>query len=162
MATAEIAPVVSAEMLTFGVTLANTEKKQDPFVIPLGEQAEHIEGASEISAEFTQSPPSVKVTILADVPSARLESVLFGAFIHPDLRLLKPIPLEVSEEEGHVVLNWEEASEFAYGTSMGDALDDFSKTVSELYVELNDKNVRLGADLERVRRILDNYIEPRR
>ena len=161
MATAEIAPVVSAEMLTSGTTLANTEKKQDPFVIPLGVQAEPVEGAPEISVEFTQSPPSVTVRILAEVPSARLQSVMFGALTHPKLRLRKPIPLAVSEEEGHVVLNWEAASEFSCGTTMGDALDDFSKTVSELYMELNAKNVRLGSDLEGVRRILDDYIELR-
>ena len=162
MAAAEIAPVVSAEMLASGTTLANTEKKQDPFVIPLGAQIEPVKGASEIAVEFTQSPPSVRVNIVADVPSARMQSVKFGALTDPRLRLRKPIPLEVSEEEGHVVLSWEAASEFSCGATMGDALDDFSKTVSELYRELNDKNVRLGSDLERVRRLLDDYIEPKR
>jgi hypothetical protein len=162
MATAEIAPVVSVEMLKPGITLTNTEKEQEPFVIPLGAQAKPVEGASEITVEFTQSPPSVTVKVVEEVPSARMESVLFGALTHPELRLRRPIPLEISEEEGHVVLNWEATSEFSCGTSMGDALDDFSKTVSELYFELNNTNVRLGDDLEGVRRILDDYIERRR
>jgi len=98
MATAEIAPIVSAEMLSPGVTLTNTEKEQAPFVIPLEAQVAPVEGASEISVKFTQSPPSITVSTLAEVPSARLESVMFGALIHPRLRLRKPIPLEVSEE----------------------------------------------------------------
>jgi len=162
MATAEIAPVVSAEMLTPGVTLTNRDKEQDPYWIPLGVQAPPVEGASEITVEFTQSPPSVTVKVVGEVPSARMESVMFGALTHPQLRLRQPIPLEVSEEEGHVVLNWDATSEFSCGTTMGDALDDFTKTVSELYFELNNANVRLGADLEGVRRILDEYIERRR
>ena len=161
MATAEITPIVSAEMLESGVTLAESEKKEEQ-IIPSSPTAEpKHEQLSEISVEFTQSPPSVTVTALAEIPSARPQSVMFGALAHPKLRLLKPIPLNVSAEEGHVVLTWEATDEFACGTSMGQAMDDFSKTVSELYVELNDKNARLGTDLERVRRILNEYIEPR-
>ena len=160
MATAEIPPVVSAEMLESGVTLADSEKREESFVVSSTVEPER-EQVSEISVEFTQSPPSVTVRTLAEVPSARLQSVLFGALAHPKLRLRKPIPLDVSVAEGHVVLNWEATSEFACGTSMGEALDDFSKTVSDLYEELNEKGVRLGADLEKVRRILNEYIEPR-
>jgi hypothetical protein len=160
MATAEITPVVSAEMLESGATLADSQKKEETFVI--SSAVEHKrEQVSAISVEFTQSPPSVTVRTLAEVPSARPQSVLFGALVHPKLRLRKPIPLELSVEEGNVVLSWIAADEFACGATMGEALDEFSKTVSELYVELNDNNVRLGADLERVRRILDEYIEPR-
>ena len=97
-----------------------------------------------------------------EIPTARPKSVLFGALVHPDLRLRKAIPLDLTMEEGHVLLSWNDVEEFACGTTMGDALDDFSKTVSELYMELNDKAVRLGADLEKVRLILDEYIELRK
>ncbi len=162
MATAEIAPVVSAEMLKSGVTLANTEKQQEYFVIPSTVDAECGQEVSEISVKFTQSPPSVTITALSEVPSARPQSVLFGALVHPHLRLRKPVPLDVSVEEGHVVLSWNETEEFAYGATVGEALDDFSKTLSGLYTELHSPSVRLGADLERVRHILDDYIEPRR
>jgi hypothetical protein len=162
MATAEIAPVVSAEMLKSGVTLANTEKRQEPFSTLLTVDSGHGKKASEMSVKFTQSPPSITITALVEVPSARPQSVLFGALVHPTLRLRKPIPLNVSVEEGQVVLSWNETEEFAYGTTVGEALDDFSKTLSGLYAELHSPDVRLGADLDRVRRILEDYIEPRR
>jgi len=116
--------------------------------------------SEEIPVEFTQTP-KVTVKFSTETPSARPKSVLFAALAHPKLRLRKPIPLQVSVQEGHVVLNWDEADEFACGANTGEALDDFSKTLSGLYFDLNDPKIRLGENLEKVRRILDEYIEQR-
>ena len=41
-------------------------------------------------------------------------------------------------------------------------MDDFAKTVSELFTELNSADVKLGEDLKQVRVILNEYIEPRK
>lgn len=160
MATAEIAPVVSAEMLTPGTTLTNTEKGREPFVIPLGAEAKPVKGAAELTVEFTESPPRVTVKMVAEAPSARMNSVMFGALTHPNLRLRKPIPLEVSTEDSAVVLTWTEIDEFGCGHSLGAAMDNFGAAVLELYHRLHEP-VQLGPDLENVKHILDSYIESR-
>jgi hypothetical protein len=159
MATAEIAPIISGEKLAPGVQtlVSEAEIKKGPHLIAPAAMPLKSE---EIPVQFTQAP-KVTVTLVAEIPSARPKSVLFAALVHPKLRLRKPIPLEVSVQEGHVVLNWNEAEEFACGATTGEALDDFSKTVSGLYFDLNDPKVRLGENLEKVRRILNEYIEPR-
>jgi hypothetical protein len=87
--------------------------------------------------------------------------ILFGAFNHPLLRLRKPIPLSVSTEEGKVVVAWTEIDEFGCGDNTSSAVDDFRYTLGELYDHLN-AGVRLGADLQRVKHTLSEYIEPRR
>jgi len=163
-ATAEIAPVVSAERLRSGTTLADVDNKREPFVVDPSDISVGKDERREakILVKFTQSPPSVTVTTVAEIPSARPDTILFGALTNPELRLRRPIPLMVSEEAGHVVLTWAETDEFSCGSSMGEALDDFSKAVSELFVELNGADVKLGEDLERVRHIMNEYIERRK
>jgi len=159
MAATEIAPIVSGEKLAPGVQtlVPEAELQKGPRVAPSA--ATQVK-SEEIPVQFTQTP-KVTVRFLAEVPTARPKSVLFAALVHPKLRLRKPIPLEVSVQEGHVVLSWDETDEFAYGANTGEALDDFAKTVSGLYFDLNDPNVRLGENLEKVRRVLNEYIEPR-
>lgn len=161
-ATAEIPPVVSAERLRPGSTLTHAERKTEPFLIPGAAAVKGAPAEAKIRAVFTQSPPSVTVTTIAEIPSARPQAVLFGALANPYLRLRKPIPLAVSEQDGHVVLTWEATDEFACGANMGEAMDDFAKTVSELFTELNSADVKLGEDLKQVRVILNEYIEPRK
>jgi hypothetical protein len=114
-----------------------------------------------MTIKMTELGAKITITPVAEIPSARVESVLFGALVHPKLRLRKPIPLEVTNEEGQVVLNWDEANEFACGETFGAALDDFGKTISDLYFELNSAGVRLGNELEKTRSILSQYIGPR-
>jgi len=164
-AATEITPVVEPKVLGPGWTLPALPVRPVPGEVRVFEIPTNLEGpeppASEISVEFTQSGPKVTVTVVAEVPSALPNSLMFGALVHPTLRLRKAIPLQVSKEESCVVLNWEEAGEFACGDTLGDALDDFGKTVSELYSELNAPQVRLGEQLERVRFILNEYIGPR-
>lgn len=159
MAATEIAPIISGEKLAPGVQtlVSEAELQKGPQVAPSA--ATQLK-SEEIPVQLTQTP-KVTVKFLAEVPSARPKSVLFAALANPKLRLRKAIPLDVSVLEGHVVLSWSETNEFAYGANTGEALDDFSKTVSALYFELNDPNVRLGENLDKVRRMLNEYIEPR-
>jgi len=159
MATAEIAPIISGTKLAPGVqtVASDAELKKGPQIAPSAVIQLQTE---EISVELSQTP-KVTVKFFAESPTARPKSVLFAALVHPKLRLRKPIPLEVSVQEGQVVLTWNETDEFACGVNTGEALDDFSKTVCSLYFYLNDSKVRLGENLEKVRRILSEYIELR-
>lgn len=92
--------------------------------------------------------------------SALPATLLFAGLRDPSLRLLKPIPLSVSREEGSVVVSWDEVNEFSWGSSFGDALSDFSTTISCLYRDLNS-GMQLGEALLDVREILAKYLESR-
>ncbi len=107
--------------------------------------------------------PNVRVEILmpTDVPNPRPSKVLFGGLRDPDLQVIQPIPVEVSVEESAVVVHWAEIDEFGTGENLSCALDDFSHTVRELYHHLNSGETKLGADLQHVRQVLGDYIEPR-
>jgi hypothetical protein len=163
MATAEIAPIgLSATQGPPGVNTLNAPdvgngQFQD-IVLPLTPvgTGDTIEIAIEVEGA------KLSVTLLDEVPSARPDtSVLFAGGLGPNLRLLKPIPLEVSLEGGQVILTWAETDDFACGDNTGEALDHFGQSIRELYAHLHAHGVALGADLLRVRDVLDRYITAR-
>lgn len=114
-------------------------------------------------AEVVQEKKAASVTLMfGPAPSARPDSLLFGALADPGLRLRKPIQLEVCAEDGHVALTWQDIDEFGCGSTTTEALADFAQSIRELYHHLHDGGVKLGVDLERVKGVLDSYIEPRK
>jgi len=161
----EIAPVVSSATqgppgvsTTFNDSVVGNGNPlqgviEQPVPVGMGETVEIA-----VEAEGAR----LSVTLLDEVPSARPgTSVLFAGRLGPYLRLLKPIPLEVSVEEGRVVLTWAETDDFACGDNTGEALDRFGQSIRELYEHLHANEVALGADLLRVRDVLDRYISAR-
>jgi hypothetical protein len=165
MATAEIAPVISTPATQgppgIGTAIPAPEYPASPqeIVLPIipSTAGKNMEIAVEVEGA------KLSVTMLDAVPSARPEkSVLFAGRIGPDLRLLKPIRLDVSVEEGQVVLTWADTDDFACGDNTGEALEHFGQSIRELYDHLHARDVALGADLLRVRDILDRYITARK
>jgi hypothetical protein len=105
----------------------------------------------------------LSVTLLDEMPSARpVKSILFAGALGPNLRLVKAIPLDVSVDEGQVVLTWAETDDFACGANTGEALGHFGRSIQELYDHLHARDVALGADLLRVRDVLDRYVTTRK
>jgi hypothetical protein len=98
---------------------------------------------------------------LQSAPDARPNRLLFGALKDPGLRLRRPIPLDLTVEQGSVVLSWGEAEEFGSGQTMSDAVDDFGRALCELYHRLYERDVRLSIDLQKVKEVLAYYIQPR-
>ncbi len=106
--------------------------------------------------------PQFSLVDLFGKESARPERELsFGALQDPGLRLIKPIPLEVSVEGDDVILTWAAVDEFGCGDNTSAAADDFGQSIRELYHHLHTEDVQLGNDLLRVRGILDQYIASR-
>ncbi len=164
MATAEIVPQIEATQGPPGVTTTFPEIIKDhsaeeilrPFV-------PSFEGDKNIEIAVEAKGAKLSVTLLDEVPSARPEKeVLFAGRLSPMLRLCKPIPLNVSIEEGQVVLTWAETDDFACGANTGEALENFGHSIRELYEHLHSEGVALGADLLRVRDVLDRYITARK
>ena len=141
MATATVSPVISGALIVKDAT------DKPEFDVPSSDLPDQIIA-------------SVKVFTGENV-SARPDTILLGTIADRRLRVRKAIPLSVSTEEGHVVVSWSDADEFAYGATTGDAVDEFSKTISELYFDLNDP-IPLGKDLARVRDVLNLHIEKAR
>jgi hypothetical protein len=150
MATAEVVPVIdSAGILDPGISEA--ESHRDP-VLPKQQGND-------------QHPPSNVVTEVirpADAPIPRPSRVLFGALKDPVLHLLCPIPLDVSGgESAAVVVRWAEIDELGSGSNLSEAIDDFGNALRELYKHLYSEGIKLGADLQRVKQVLGEYIELR-
>ena len=149
---AAAAPMIEAEMLSPGFSEEKAESRALPKQeVPASQQ--HFLPAQLVLAVRTEAWQSA--------PTARPQNLLFGALKDPDVRLRKPIPLELSTEDEGVVLTWAEVEEFGYGVTMGAALDDFGHTLRELYRRLHEPEIKLSSDLEKVKETLASYIEPR-
>lgn len=110
----------------------------------------------------SERPTLERVTlVIGALPTARPKQVSLGTLKDPQYRLLKPIPLEVSVQESEVVVTWPEIDEFGHGETTGAALDDFGQTLRELHHQLYASEVHLGPDLQRVKQVLGEYIQPR-
>lgn len=159
MATAEIAPVISSASQGLpGVTSAPDKASVFEFLFTDETEGRPDDKTEPLPADVEQVP-QLTVTFSSEVPSARPEkSVLFAGSLGPTLRLQRAIPLEVSVEQEHVVLTWSETDDFACGKTTGEALGQFGNLIRELYDQLHAPGVILGADLMRIKGILDSYI----
>lgn len=110
-----------------------------------------------------QLPPSnLAIEILSpdQLPNPRPSRVLFAALRDPRLRMKQAIPLDVTVEEGHVVVNWAAIDEFGSGENLSTAIDDFAYALRALYRYLNSVK-ELGPDLVNIKHVLGEYIEAR-
>jgi hypothetical protein len=80
---------------------------------------------------------------------------------HPALRLLKPIPLRTERSDAGISVIWDDVDEFGFGATFSDAIQDFSQTIAELYLDLASEDLVLGSDLISVRDHLARYMEVR-
>jgi hypothetical protein len=108
------------------------------------------------------APKGLTVTFLSGALDPRPDVVQFAAIRDPRLRIVKAIPLNVSREESHFIVDWPETHEFGTGDTLSGALDDFAGGLRELYHELFSPNANLGPDLEKVRQTLAEYVQPRK
>ena len=87
--------------------------------------------------------------------------IVLGAIPSPDLRLRKPIRLEVQREEGEVGVWSEDLEEFGYGSYLTAAIEDFQQTIIELYHTLEDEQDRLGPGMVELWNRLQLFLEHR-
>jgi hypothetical protein len=116
------------------------------------------------SEQLQHGPPpgGLSVVFLSGALNPQLDVIKFAAIRDPRLRMVKAIPLNVSREESHFIVDWPETHEFGTGDTLSGALDDFAGSLRELYDELFSPNANLGPDLEKVKQTLVEYIQPRK
>ena len=154
MATAEITPplekptIESAQQLEPGI-----QRVLEQYAYQL---LSRQEGNLPVSNLATHLETSVALS------NPRPPRVLFGALKDPCLLVVDPIPLDVSLEESTVVVTWSDVAEFGTGATLSAAIDDFSGALRELYHQLFASDVKLGADLQKIQKILEQHIQPRK
>ena len=96
-----------------------------------------------------------------DLPDVE-RHLAFGLIRDPRLRIKKPIPIALSVEGDTTVVAWTEAEEFGYGSNRAEAIEDFTRTIAQLFVTLTREESSLGDDLKAVLGLLREHIEFRR
>ena len=104
---------------------------------------------------------SLRRIVVGDLGFSLPTDILFGAIRDVRLRVKKPIPVTISRDESGVVVSSSELEDFGCGANISEALDDFAKTISELYISLEENADRLGDDLKRQFAHLRDFIEVR-
>lgn len=164
MAATAPCPVIYAEEVRAGgvSTQKQAQESFESHVLPTERLASEGEGKKLLVVQHyvLSAAPTLEI-VHGEPPSARPEWIEFGALMHPLLRLQRPIRLQVSSNEGMVSVFWREGTEFGYGQTMSEALDDFGRTLAELYSRLNEPNVQLSSDLQETKQLLCAYIESR-
>ncbi len=105
------------------------------------------------------------------VPPAKTEStsdavqlewpvlMLYGGRLDWRLRTARPFPVRIYKENDTYVVQCEEIEQFGYGSDMSEALDDFGKTVSEMYFYLADESGNLTDSMSERFSVLSRFIE---
>ncbi len=106
-------------------------------------------------------PEPVQRMAVGDLGFSLPEDILFGAVLDRRLRVKKPIPVTISKDESGVVVSSSELEDFGCGANISEALDDFAKTLAELYFSLKENADRLGDDLKQQFTRLRDFIEVR-
>ena len=100
------------------------------------------------------------VQLRRDKSSTPLPShVQFGIIRDPRVVLRKAIPVTIKRDGDVSVAAWEEAEEFGYGSNRSEAIEDFSKTISQLFVTLTREEDSLGPALLNTLELLGKHLQ---
>jgi hypothetical protein len=89
------------------------------------------------------------------------KDILLGSLRDGRLRVIFPLQVKFYAEEGKIVAEAIEISEFGFGDSWSEALADLQRAIAELFFTLEKEKKRLGVDLKRVQKILQEKIVKR-
>jgi hypothetical protein len=87
----------------------------------------------------------------------------FGGPLDRRLRFKRPLPVTVEKENLTYIVDCQLIGQFGYGSNLAEALDDFGKTVSEMYFSLDEETraEQLGDSLVQQFHVLMEFVEPR-
>jgi hypothetical protein len=86
----------------------------------------------------------------------------FAALPDGRLRFKQPLSVRLSKDNGTYVAQCIEIDQFGYGSDSGEALDDLSRTLAEMFIYLSDadRSGSLGEALTEQYALLREFIEP--
>ena len=126
-----------------------------------GTEASFIKESSEqlkAFVEFAESQARKELKLVKS--SAELPSVIqFGLIHDPKLQIVRGIPVSIRREGATYVASWDEADEFGYGENRAEALEDFGRTVSQLFITLNREKDTLGPGLMETLTLLQKHLQ---
>ena len=76
-----------------------------------------------------------------------VHTLLVGHLLTPALRVAVPFLVTFEHDEGNVVASAPVFNEFGFGLDRNEALRDLQRAIEELYLELEERQDRLGPDL---------------
>lgn len=139
---------------------ANDAIRIDPYVVAMLACERVIKeeggGAETLVSVFSE-------VVTASLPATATPSILtLGSLHHPRLRLRAPLTLRIERENEHVTAWNHDLEEIGYGSTLVGAVEDFQRTVIELYESLQAEQERLGSDMARLWRKVQQHVDERR
>lgn len=117
-------------------------------------------------AEESQPPAAEHVQLDASsaepAPLPMPHHVRLGFLADARFRILLPFEVHLISEHESTVAEAVEVDEFGYGGNSAEAIRDLQRTLVELYESLDHDQARLGPDLDRVWRVLQEKLARRR
>ena len=95
---------------------------------------------------------------LSSITLAPPSEFALGALHDGRLRVVEPIAVNWTKEDGQCVAEAHEISEFGFGGNLTEAIADLQAAIAELYFTLEAEQERLGPDLQAVRATLTRKI----
>lgn len=94
----------------------------------------------------------------SDLAPAVPREVLLGSLRDGRLRVNSPIKIKLMKEDKHIIAEAVDINEFGFGENPSEALADLQHAIAELYFTLEKEQERLGADLQRIWKVLQEKI----
>ena len=121
--------------------------------LPAQEEERNVGEASNVLRLLTPAfVPQSFVTLAAPREFA------LGALRDGRLRVIEPIAVKWTTEDGQCVAEAPEISEFGFGDNLTEAIADLQAAIAELHFALEAEQERLGPDLQAVRATLARKI----
>lgn len=123
--------------------------------LPAQEEERNVVGASNVPPWLVLAfapPPFVAPTLVAP------REFMLGALRDGRLRVIEPIAVKWTTEDGQCVAEASEINEFGFGANLTEAIADLQAAIAELHFTLEAEQERLGPDLQAVRATLARKI----
>ncbi len=140
--------------------MTSTLQIKESSVTPAGTQALYLrEDPDKLRAFLARDLATDAELTLGncDLPSA----VQFGMITDPRIQVIQGIPVDIRKEGEIYVASWDEAEEFGYGATRSEALEDFGRTIVQLFLTLNREKDTLGNALLATLTLLSNHLQLR-
>jgi hypothetical protein len=105
------------------------------------------------SEQFSKEP-----LLVPYIPTSAPKDFYLGSVRDARLRVVSPLHVNLADEDGSIRAEATEIDEFGFGETYAEALSDLQRAIAELFFSLEEARDRLGADLERVWRVLQEKV----